>query len=266
MEAAAQNYYGKPAIEMNLAECAMLAGLPQAPSRYSPFNYPDRAKKRQIYVLRRMAAEGYITDSAATEAVNTALDIRPRRNWYRENVPYYTEHIRRELVDMFGKERVYNDGLKVYTSVNIEMQKMARSAIQKNLLDLDKRQGYRGPLDHLPAGQIEEFSRTIEAQLSETPLREGMMTRGVVIQVNDLADLVTVRMGNERGLIALKDMNWARKPDPGKEFFEAKLRNPGEALSVGDVIDVRVLRKEKGQQSWDLPWNRSQRSNPPCLR
>jgi len=252
VEAAAQNYYGKPAIEMNLAECAMLAGLPQAPSRYSPFNYPDRAKKRQIYVLRRMAAEGYITESEATEAINTKLDIRPRRNWYRENVPYYTEYVRQELVDMFGRDRVYNDGLKAYTSVNIEMQKMARSAIRKNLFDLDKRQGYRGPLDHLSAGQIEEFSRTIEAQLSETPLKEGMMIRGVVIQVNDQADLVTVRMGNERGLIALKDMNWARKPDPDKEFFEAKLRNPSEALSVGDVIDVRVLRKEKGQQSWDL--------------
>lgn len=252
VEAAAQNYYGKSAWNMTLAECSMLAGLPQAPSRYSPFAYPDRAKKRQIYVLRRMAAEGFITESEATEAINTDLDIRPRRNWYRENVPYYTEHVRQELVDRFGREKVYNGGLKVYTAVNIEMQKMARAAIEKGLLDLDKRQGYRGPVDHLSPKEIEDFSQTIEAQLETTPLEEGMVTRAVVLQVNDQAGLVTVRMGSERGMIALKDMDWARKPNPALEFFEAKIRNPSQALQAGDVIDVRVLKKEKDQQSWNL--------------
>ncbi len=250
--AAAQNYYGKSAKDMSLAECAMLAGLPQAPSRYSPFRYPERAQKRQIYVLRRMADEGYITESEATQAINATLDIRPRKNWYRENVPYYTEHVRQMLVEMFGREKVYNEGLQVYTCVNIEMQKIARSAIQKGLVDLDKRQGFRGPLEHLLPGQIEGFSQTIEDQFLETPLHENMMTKGVVIQVNDHADLVTVRMGNERGLIALKDMKWARKPDPKVDYFETTVRNPSEVLSVGDVIDVRVIKKAKGQQVWDL--------------
>ncbi|MBC2717460.1 MAG: PBP1A family penicillin-binding protein [Desulfobacteraceae bacterium] len=252
VEAAAQNYYGKPAKAMSLAECAMLAGLPQAPSRYSPFKYPERAKKRQIYVLRRMAAEGYISEPEATEAINTTLDIRPRRNWYRENVPYYTEHVRQVLVEMFGREKVYNEGLEVYTCVNIEMQKMARAATQKGLIDLDKRQGYRGPLEHLLPGQIEAFSQTIEEQLMETPLQEERMTKGVVIQVNDHAGLSTVRMGNERGLVALKDMKWARKPDPEVDYFETTVRNPSKVLSVGDVIYVRVIKKSKGQQTWDL--------------
>lgn len=252
VEAAAQNYYGKPAKDMSLAECAMLAGLPQAPSRYSPFRFPERAKKRQIYVLRRMAAEGYITDSDATFAISSTLDIRPRKNWYRENVPYYTEHIRQMLVEQFGREKVYNQGLEVYTCVNIEMQKMARAAIQKGLADLDKRQGYRGPEEHLQPGEIESFSQTIEAQIEKSPLKEGIMTKGVVIQVNDHADLVTVRMGKERGLIALKDMKWARKPDPDVDYFETTVRNPSEALSVGDVIYVRVIKKSKGQQNWDL--------------
>jgi penicillin-binding protein 1A len=252
VEAAAQNYYGKSAKAMSLAECAMLAGLPQAPSRYSPFRYPERAKKRQIYVLRRMAAEGYIADQDATEAIRTRLDIRPRKNWFRENVPYYTEHIRQELVDMFGREKVYNEGLEVYTCVNIEMQKIARAAVQKGLVNLDKRQGYRGPLDHLQPGQIEEFSQSLEAQLRKKPLQKDRMTKGVVIQVNDYADLVTVRVGNKRGLIALKDMKWARKPDPAVNYFEATVRNPSEVLGVGDVIYVRVIKKEKGQQSWDF--------------
>jgi penicillin-binding protein 1A len=252
VEAAARNYYGKPAIEMTLAESSMLAGLPQAPSRYSPFSHPDRAKKRQVYVLRRMADEGYITEAAAAEAMDTVLDIRPRRNWYRETVPDYTEHVRRELVDLFGREKVYNDGLEVYTAVNIELQKMARAAIEKGLFELDKRQGYRGPLDHLPASEIEAFSRTLDDQLRETPLAQDMVVKGVVIQVNDQAGTVTVRLGNERGLIALKDMRWARKPDPAVDYFETTVRHSSEVLKVGDVIHVRVLGKENGKQSWDL--------------
>jgi len=95
VEAASENYFGKPVEELNLAECAILAGLPQAPSRYSPFRYPERAKQRQIYVLNRMVSEGYITNIQATEAINTRLDIKPRRNWYIEEVPVYAEYVRR---------------------------------------------------------------------------------------------------------------------------------------------------------------------------
>ena len=252
VEAAARNYYGKPAIEMSLAESAMLAGLPQAPSRYSPFSHPDRAKKRQVYVLRRMADEGYITEAAADEALNTVLDIRPRRNWFRETVPEYTEYVRRELVDLFGQEKVYNEGLEVYTAVNIEMQKMARAAIEKGLFELDKRQGYRGPLKHLAASEIEAFSRTIDEALQENPLAEGMMVQGVVIQVNDRADLITVKIGSQRGLIAIKDMRWARKPDPSVDYFETTVRHPSEVLKVGDVVLVRVLGKENNKPSWNL--------------
>jgi penicillin-binding protein 1A len=101
VQAAAENYFGKPVEELNLAECAMLAGLPQAPSRYSPFHYFERAKQRQIYVLNRMADEGYITQIEASEAITTPLDIQPRRNCIMEKVPLYTEHVRR-----YGKDNM----------------------------------------------------------------------------------------------------------------------------------------------------------------
>jgi penicillin-binding protein 1A len=102
VEAASENYFGKSAQELNLAECAILAGLPQAPSRYSPFKYPERAKQRQIYVLNRMVEEGFITNIQATEAINKVLDIKPRRNLYIEEVPVYTEHIRRYIANKYG--------------------------------------------------------------------------------------------------------------------------------------------------------------------
>ena len=127
-----------------------------------------------------------------------------------------------------------------------------RFPISYQLFDLDKRQGYRGPLDHLAPEQVEEFSRTLEGEFLENPLKPNSITRGVVIQVNDHADLVTVRMGISRGLIPLKEMKWARTPDPEVDYFEAAVREPSQVLSVGDVIHVRLLKKEKGQQTWDL--------------
>ena len=118
VQAASENYFAKSVNELNLAECAMLAGLPQAPSRYSPFRHPERAKQRQIYVLNRMVEENYITNIQATEAINTQLDIKPRRNLYIEKVPVYTEHVRRHLEKKYGAEALYTQGLKVYTAAN----------------------------------------------------------------------------------------------------------------------------------------------------
>ena len=126
VEAASENYFGKSAHELNLAECAMLAGLPQAPSRYSPFRFPERAKQRQIYVLNRMVEEDFISNIQATEAINRVLDIKPRRNLYIEEVPVYTEHIRRYISKKYGDDVLYKEGLKIHSAVNIEMQKMAR--------------------------------------------------------------------------------------------------------------------------------------------
>ncbi|MFZ2633880.1 MAG: PBP1A family penicillin-binding protein [Desulfosalsimonadaceae bacterium] len=252
VEAAAQTYFGKPVSDLNLAECAMLAGIPQAPSRYSPFNYPEKAKARQAYTLSRMAEEGYITRAEADKAMRTPLDIRPRRNWYRDNVPDYTEHIRQTLIEMFGKQAVYNDGLKVYTSVNIDMQQMGCKAVRKGLGDLDKRQGYRGPLERLLPEQIEGFSQTIARQMINAPLQADMIIKGIVTQVSDKTGSVNVRIGTEHGIIRLKDMTWARKPNPNVDYYAAVISAPSQALRVGDVILVRVISKEAGRKEWNL--------------
>jgi penicillin-binding protein 1A len=253
VEAAAENYFGKSTKALNLAECAMLAGLPQAPSRYSPFKHPERAKQRQIYVLNRMVAEGYITNIQATEAINTELDIKPRRNLYIEKVPFFTEHIRRYLEKAYGTNTLYTEGLKVYTTVNVDMQKVAREEIEKGLKALDKRQGYRGPLKHLEPEEIESFSKELQAKLDDSPLEDGMIIDGVVIKVDNENDAVTVRMGNAQGIIEIEDMAWARKPEPEIPYREKAVKHPGEVLKVGDVILVRVNAKEDDQTDlWQL--------------
>ena len=252
VEAASENYFGKSAKDMNLAECAMLAGLPQAPSRYSPFRFPDRAKQRQIYVLNRMVSEGYITNIQATEAIDTPLDIKPRRNWYIEKVPAYTEYIRRYVEEKYGRNKLYLDGLKIYTSVNIDMQKMAREEIVKGLQALDKRQGYRGPLETIASEAVEAFSAELQQKYDLDPLEKGKTVTGVVIAVHDRDGKVTVRMGSQRGLLALEDMLWARRPNPDVSYRWAKLQRPGKALKVGDVILVKLKGRATPDDDWQL--------------
>jgi penicillin-binding protein 1A len=252
VQAASENYFGKSAQDLNLAECAILAGLPQAPSKYSPFRHPERAKQRQIYVLNRMVDEGYITNIQATEAINTKLDIKPRRNLYIEEVPFYTEHVRRHLEKKYGTDALYTQGLQVYTAVNLEMQKIAREEIQKGLFELDKREGYRGPLKHIKPEEIESYSQTLQAELDKKPLEAAAMVKGVVIAVDDRKKTVTVRLGNTQGILALEDMVWARKPDPEVAYHKVKLKRPSQALAVGDVILVRVKGQEEGKDMWTL--------------
>jgi penicillin-binding protein 1A len=252
VEAASENYFGKSARELNLAECAMLAGLPQAPSRYSPFKHPERAKQRQIYALNRMVAEGHITNIQATEAINQVLDIKPRRNWYIEEVPIYTEHVRRYVEKKYGPDVLYKGGLQIYTAVNIEMQKIAREEIEKGLIDMDKRQGYRGPLEHLKPEDIESFSKELQIELEKAPIDEGMIVTGVVIEVDNISDKVSVRIGNTLGTIKIEDMRWARRPNPEVAYYQARVMNPGDVLSVGDVIQVKVKEKNKDTDQWRL--------------
>ena len=241
IEAAAENYFGKKTSDLNLAECAMLAGLPQAPSRYSPFSYPERAAQRQIYVLNRMVAEGFITNLQATEAINTPLDIKPRRNWYIEKVPFYTEHVRRYVEKKYGKEMLYEQGLAIYTAVSIEMQKIAGKEIQIGLRALDKRQGYRGPLKHLATTDIEAFISQLKENEAQSPGVPGDTAKGVVVHVDDIGKTISVRLGCGQGDIAFSSMRWARKPDPELAYYEAPAMRPSDVLAAGDVVWVKII-------------------------
>jgi penicillin-binding protein 1A len=260
VEAAADNYFGKRVKDLGLAECAVLAGLPQAPSRYSPFRHPDQARQRQGYVLNRMVEEGTITAQQAAEALNVKLDIRPRRNIYIEEIPYFTEHVRRYVETKYGTDALYTQGLQITTGVSIHFQKAAEEELVKGLLELDKRQGYRGPLRSVRPDEIEDFAREVQTELDKKPLEAGATARGVVTQVNDAGKTATVRIGSQQGTIALADMDWARRPNPDVAHYAAKLKRPGEALKAGDVILVRV--KEKRKEPKDGGWHLALEQDP----
>jgi 1A family penicillin-binding protein len=180
VEAAAENYFGKSAREMTLGECALLAGLSKAPSRDNPFKYPDRAKQRRRYVLSRMAAEGYITPEEAEAAANEKVHIEPRKNLYFDKVPYFTEQVRRRIEAIYGWEALYTGGLKIYTTVNIEMQTAALKAVEKGLQALERRHRY--PKAVHPQGALlclESHTGAVKAMIGGRDFSANQFNRAV---------------------------------------------------------------------------------------
>ena len=144
VESAAQNYFGKHVEDLNLGEAAMLAGLPRAPSKYSPFVNSKGAKERQAYVLKRMLKEGYITDKQFKQALTTPLTFNTEENRQILKAPYFTEHIRRYIEGKYGSDALYKEGLLVYTSLNLDMQNAAQVSLESGLTDLERRHKYQG--------------------------------------------------------------------------------------------------------------------------
>jgi penicillin-binding protein 1A len=154
IEAAALTYFGKTASQLNLAESALLAGLPKAPSAYSPIRHFKRAKRRQRYVLERMVQRRYITEAEAREAAEVPIVIISAENKNITIAPYFTEHLRHYLKRTYGPELLFSGGLQVYTSLNLFMQKTAQQAVEAGLADFEKREGYQEGEPHVQGALV----------------------------------------------------------------------------------------------------------------
>ena len=248
VEAASLKYFGKSAEDLNLSECAVLAGLPQAPTRYSPIKNFEKARQRQIYVLNRMLEEKNITKTQHDEAVNAKIELASRQNLFTEVSPHFSEHIRRYIEHKYGPDLLYG-GLKIYTTANHDMQISAQKALEKGLYELDRRHGYRGPVKHLKPEEIVPVSNEIAAKLNEKPLEEGMRISGIVTSINNRAGTILVRIGNTHGIINAEEMKWAGNPDPDADHDSYMLKKSGETLRGGDLILVRTIKKFKDNKN-----------------
>ena len=149
VQAAALEYFGKDVAELTLAEAALLAGLPQAPSRYSPVKHWERARARQRYVLDRMVEEGFVTYDEAEQAYDEKIVLQRREAEVSSVAPYFVEHVRRLLEQRYGSSAPYQLGLDVHTTLNLEMQRAADQALRDGITAVDERQGFRGALRRL---------------------------------------------------------------------------------------------------------------------
>ena len=241
VEAAAENYFDKNVEQLTLAECAILAGLPQAPSRYSPYRHYQRAMDRQLYVLGRMVKEGYISQEEANEAAAEEVAIRPRLNTHLEETAYFNEQVRRYLEERFGTEMLYSGGLQVRTSLNLKMQQAARSAVRQNLRDHDKRRGYRGPEQILPAEEWSSFLTLQQEAMDIEPPKVGSFLQALVVEGNNTE--IRCQIGEMKGSIPLDKTRWAAPIAVVAEGEEASGNvdnGKPTRLPVGSVIKVRV--------------------------
>lgn len=241
VQAAAENYFDKNVEDLTLAEAALLAGLPQAPSRYSPYHHLDRARQRQSYVLKRMREDGYVQEGAAEAASAEPLSIRPRVNAHIAEAAYFTEQVRRYLVDTYGEERVYRDGFTVHTSLDLSQQSAAQRAVRDNLRAHDKRQGFRGPSRVLNADEQRAFTAELSRKLEKTPLRPGDYVSGLL--VGSRPSVLLLQLGDHQGLLPLAETKWAGQLEvvslsDYQSAPEGKISS--RRLPLGSILQVRV--------------------------
>jgi penicillin-binding protein 1A len=147
-EAASEFYFGKPAKQLTLDEAALLAGLPKSPGYYSPINHPDRATKRRNLVINSMLEDGKITAQQATEARNRPIQLKLKHD-SNSLAPYFVEEIRRYLENKYGSDQVHEGGLRVYTSLDMDLQRAANQAVLDGLAAYERRHGWKGHLENV---------------------------------------------------------------------------------------------------------------------
>ena len=252
--AASDAYYGKPLKDLSIAEAAMLAGLPKAPSAYNPIANPKRARIRQLYIIDRMEANRFITPEQAAVARTEEVKLRTGPDTTRVHAEYVAEMVRQLIFAQYGDE-AYTRGLNVYTTLNSAEQDTAYKALRRGIMDYERRQQYRGPerFVNLPAapGELEE---AIDDALANHPDNGDVMS-AVVLSVNP-RKIVAVRQNGDSVEITGEGLKPAQSGLSPKAPPNTKLRrgaiirvvktpkNTWEITQLPEVkVEVKSLRK-----------------------
>ena len=220
--AASEAYFGKPMKELTVAEAAMLAGLPKAPSAYNPIINPARARSRQLYIIERMQENGFITAEQADAAKKQELKVRTGGDNTKVHGEYVAETVRQLVYAQYGDE-AYTRGLNVFTTIKADQQDAAYKALRKGIMDYERRQIYRGPEEFidLPASG-KEMEEAIDDALAEHPDNGDVMS-AVVLEA-DAKHILAVRQNAEQVLITGEGLRPAQSGLSDKAPPKIKLR------------------------------------------
>jgi penicillin-binding protein 1A len=236
---AAETYFGKSLKDISIAEAAMLAGLPKAPSAYNPISNPKRARSRQLYIIERMEENGFITAKQALEAKAEPLRIRPNNDKGRIHAEYVAETVRQLMFAQYGQE-TYTRGLNVYTTLQSTEQNAAYQSLRQGIMDYERRQVYRGPekFIELP-NNPKEMEDAIDEVLEDHPDNGDVMS-AVVLEASP-KKIVAVRQNAEQ----LEITGDGLKP---AQSGLADKAGPNIKIKRGAVI--RVVQTPKG--TWEI--------------
>jgi penicillin-binding protein 1A len=270
VEAASRTYFGKNIGDITLAEAAILAGLPQRPSDYSPHRHWKKARARQLYVLDQMLKKDFIDRATYDEALLQTVKISPKKNDFLQQAPFFTEHVRRYLVETYGFDKIYNDGLNVETTCDLDLQKAAQTAVTDGVNIAGNRRGWRGATQLLPEGEINAHLEAVEERLRETEskstlavgstadgaenpggyspvpdkstLQIGLEESAVVLTVKK--DFAVVGIGAHKAIIPLAWSKWAYAIDVERSWKYRAQNSMRNVLQRGDVVGVRVVAQD----------------------
>lgn len=283
---AASRYFGKSLSELTLAECALIAGLARTPGRDSPFVSLDRASNRRAVVLQDMVEAGAITASQRDAAAGEPIVLATQPEVFRARAPFYAEHVRQQVTTRLGEDALLQDGLRIETALELPAQAMADRAVDNALRDMDRRQGYRGPVSHVDdeAAQLELRTR-MQARYGADPLaadvcvpaapderleltcpnEEGAMCSPAAQPVPTAPDCqprwrlalvekvnrfnAWVRIGELEAILPLRGMNWASRYDRNTGTNDKHIDDVRDALEPGDVVWVRRAPVSRRPQS-----------------
>ena len=226
-EAGAEFYFGKKAKDLTLEEAALLAGMPKAPNLYSPISNPERAVRRRNLVINNLLEDGKITTDEATRAKNAPLKLNVQ--WDTNSLaPYFVEDLRQYLEKKYGSDKVHEGGLRVYTTLDMDLQKTARQAVLDGLAAYERRHGWRGQLRNVLAG-----GATLDGYRDpdwREPLEPGSYVHALVLSVSSTSAIV--RFGKYLATIGPGDLAWTGK------------RSPHDLFTDGDIVYLKVQSLE----------------------
>jgi len=241
--AAAETYYGKAMKDLTIAEAAMLAGLPKAPSAYNPISNPKRARSRQLYIIERMEENQFITGAQAEQAKREELKIRSTNDPLRTYAEYVAETARQLVFAQYGDE-TYTRGLNVYTTIKAEQQEAAYKALRKGIMDYERRQIYRGPEQFidLPTNNPKELDEAVDDALTDRPDNGDVMS-AVVLEASPRR-VLAVRQNGETVEITGEGLKPAQSGLSDSAAPKIRIRR-------GAVI--RIAKNAKGWEITQLP-------------
>ena len=235
-EAGANYYFSKHASQLTLPEAALLAGLPKGPSEYSPITNPERALRRRDQVINAMLEDGKVTsaEAAAARAQPLGLHLQPPPN---TEAPWFVEEVRRELERKLGTDEVHEAGLRVYTTLDLDLQRTANKAVLDGLAAYERRHGWHGHLLNVLAGRLdaESFHHPDWGTANEPPPAPGSYTHALVTGV--LPYQVSARVGRYPVVVEAEDWGWTG------------YKTAPEFLKTGDLIYLHVSDSPRSDES-----------------
>ena len=220
---ASLEYFDKPISELSYDEAALLAALPKAPSRYNPYKNIKLAKFRRDLVLKNLFENKYINKLQYEKFINKEIILKKRKKTFTEDTSYYVEDIRKDVIQQFGFDKVYKQGLNISTPINLNLQKIAIESLREGLVNYDKRKGWRGPL--LRGKKLNNWNDTLDNFKLEKSINWNL---AIIKKINKF--YVEIETENKlNGIIKYENISWIKK-----EFSEI--------LKIGDIVYVENIK------------------------